>query len=314
MPNDATSTDTHIYHGVYTSTTSHPTTIDPDAVIPPLDKTCRVIRIPKKKKGAFRTIYAPRKTYKNVLRTHIDSLEAQFRKLDGKKGCGHGFSKNRSPVTNAKAHCGFRFTVSMDLEDFFDHVTVEKLQPFLDADTIDLITVDGAARQGLPTSPAAANIAAVPMDRAIKKFLKSLPGKIVYTRYADDLSFSFHKQETIDILKREIPRIVQECGWGINPGKTRHYDSKYVARRVCGINSNRYSITVPRNTRRYLRALHHQLRTGNYSKQTLMAYENYCQRKTVSLPLDSWVRAKTIGVHEWTRLVPPDPNKPQDKI
>jgi RNA-directed DNA polymerase len=105
----------------------------------------------------------------------------------------------------------------MDLADFFDSVTPEMVPENI---RFPECFPDGAARQGLPTSPALANIAASPMDREIfSKYDLSKDREadriimldcnsyapISYTRYADDLTFSSNSFERLDWLRQIIP-------------------------------------------------------------------------------------------------------------
>lgn len=137
-----------------------------------------------KRSGGFRTIYVPCPSRMADLRSLVPDLNAIQRSL-----CGpwvHGFFPGRSPVTNAKAHVGQAWTLTADLSDFFDSVQKHHLEHYLRPEVLDLVLVDGATRQGLPTSPPCANIAAIAMDAEIT----SRWPELVYTRYADDLTFS----------------------------------------------------------------------------------------------------------------------------
>lgn len=273
-----------------------------------MDKTCTVIRIPKKKKGEFRTIYSPNWVYKCALRKALPDLEKRFRHLDRDRMCGHGFVRHRSPVTNAMSHVGHRYTLCMDIADFFDSVSAERLKGLLPQETIDLVTIDGIARQGLPTSPAAANIAATAMDKAIVRWIgKKAKNQVVYTRYADDLAFSFDDPALADKITNAIPNIAGKCGWKIKKAKTRLHDGTYESRKVCGINAGQDSLAVPRKTRRAIRALRHQLRTGNFSESTRKSYADYRRHSTGEMSLEDWVAAKVRGLEEWAKLSEPAP-------
>ena len=159
----------------------------------------QIISLPKKT-GGTRTIYIP-----------DDELMTSLRQLSGRltskaqKACPenvHGFMRDRSPVTNASAHIGHQYTLCFDLQDFFESVTPDKLKGKLSKDEIAVVFVDGSARQGLPTSPAVANLAFSATDHAILKWLTKANKNVVYTRYADDLSFSFDDPALSTFLMR----------------------------------------------------------------------------------------------------------------
>jgi len=113
----------------------------------------------KKTSGKTRTIYAPSQEDPAALRAILPDLEDIQRKVCIPR-IVHGFVKDRSPVTNAMAHRGRQFTLCLDLSSFFDSVTRDKIDWVVPPSILDKILYEGAARQGLPTSPAAANIAA----------------------------------------------------------------------------------------------------------------------------------------------------------
>ena len=81
--------------------------------------------------------------------------------------------------------------------------------------------------QGAPTSPALSNLVAYRLDRRLEGFVKEAGGR--YTRYADDLLFSFDEKFTSDRqcknrLKRFANRVAViaiEEGFEVNFRKTR---------------------------------------------------------------------------------------------
>ncbi|MDC6668296.1 hypothetical protein OEZ84_26545, partial [Leclercia adecarboxylata] len=52
----------------------------------------------------------------------------------------HAFQKGRNCVTNAQAHVGKRFTLSLDLTDFFDSINPSLISPSLDPALVELVT------------------------------------------------------------------------------------------------------------------------------------------------------------------------------
>jgi hypothetical protein len=118
---------------------------------------------------------------------------------------------------------------------------------------------DGAARQGLPTSPALANIAARNLDNEILKLRGSGRfGKLfVYTRYADDLTFSFDNIYLAETLMKKVPQIVESQGFRINPTKTKLQWAGAGRRMITGVAVDK-TIHVPREIKRRIRAAKHQ--------------------------------------------------------
>ncbi len=242
------------------------------------------VDIPKKS-GGTRTIYVPTRTEKAVFRALLPEISQRVEHLPDKiREVIHGFRAYRSPVTMALQHVGHRWSICMDLSDFFPSVTEARLKGRLAKTLIEKVLIDGHAAQGLPTSPAVANLAASPMDKAILKWITKSGKQMVYTRYADDLTFSGDEDEYIPKILEAIPRIVSRCGFKVNPRKTHIYHSKGGRRTICGVSVGDNDIKVPRRTRRRLRAAQFQARNG------------------VEL-----APQRAAGLLEWTKLKEPNP-------
>lgn len=224
----------------------------------------------------MRTIYAPNREEKNRLRQILSELTKKAAKLCP-DGVAHGFMFRRSAVTNATAHIGHKYTTVFDLQDFFDSVKIHQLRGKIKEEYLPLVLVDGAARQGLPTSPACANIAASDMDKAILKWRDANASKIqfVYTRYADDMTFSYDDPETKPFLLQEIPKIIGRCGFKVNKDKTRTYAEPF--RVVTGVHVYEDRIAPLRKCKRNLRAALHQ---GNKNEANGLA--EWCKLKVPS--------------------------------
>lgn len=232
----------------------------------------RTVSIPKKN-GKMRLIYVPSESEKSTLRSMVGQLGRKAARACPENVC-HGFVRGRSPVTNALAHVGHAFTTCFDLKDFFDSVTEQHLQGKLKEYELKAVLVDGAPRQGLPTSPAVANLAASDMDKAIIKFRSKYGIQFIYTRYADDLSFSYDDPQLTKTLLDVIPTIVSRSGFKINPDKTRTMSARNGRRIITGIAVDD-DIHPTRRVKRRLRAALHQ--------QTKSA----------------------LGLQEWCKLKPP---------
>lgn len=236
----------------------------------------KIVKKPKKKRGEYRTIYCPSKKEKQKFRDILSDLEncffAQEKKILGetKNIIIHGFVPNRSIITNAECHCGFDYTINFDLQDFFDTVSPQNVKDLLPQDIINQCFIDLAPRQGLPTSPLIANIAALKLDRAILRFIGKRNLDVVYTRYADDLSFSYTEQTNKDFISkndqekslhefliRNIPNIISKNGFKSNKRKIHFQSSKFGRRNITGIKVDE-KIHPSREIKRKIRAAHHQ--------------------------------------------------------
>lgn len=246
----------------------------------------------QKRPGSFRTVCAPDPEQKAVLRQLVGRLEQKARAACPEPVL-QGFTRGKSPVTNAKAHQGFMYSLCFDLEDFFDTVTPVQLKGKISKEEAGLVLIDPGdgrglrAMQGLPTSPAVANIAASDMDKALLQAIHKSGYAIVYTRYADDLTFSFNNAQSKAWLMENVPGIVARCGFRLNARKT-HFQPASVGRRiVTGVSVGESDIKVPRAVRRRIRAAKHQAECS--------------KRKRVRATAANSLR----GLTEWAKLKTP---------
>jgi hypothetical protein len=216
------------------------------------------VKIPKGN-GKFRTIYVPNRKHKKILRGYLPRLYDKA-EIILNKNVVHGFMPGKSIVTHASAHIGKEFTYEFDLENFFDWCDYQKLKNKLTEKECRDLLFDGAARQGLPTSPILANMAAIELDKTILTHIELLDG-VIYTRYADNLAFSFDRQEYIQLLGNTIPDIVARCQFKINKKKTKLQCAKSGRRIITGIAVGQDAIYPPRRIKRKLRAALHQNKT-----------------------------------------------------
>ena len=215
----------------------------------------QILHIRKKRKGEFRTIYSPNDAEKAEFRALLPELQAIAARECG--ACVHGFMPCRSPVTNALAHKGLRFTLGFDLSDFFDTVSETHLHGKIPADLLTKVLIGGAPRQGLPTSPTVANIAATGLDYSVQAWIAASGHEIVYTRYADDLAFSFAHWHVYEQLRAAIPPLIEEAGFALNAKKTRLQDANFGRRVITGVSVGYFNVAAPREIRRKMRAAEH---------------------------------------------------------
>lgn len=214
-----------------------------------------LVKIPKKQKGQFRLIYVPNDEEKTRLRALMPQLNELQVKLCAP--CVHGFIPRKSPITNALEHKNFAFTISFDLSNFFDTVTEGMVRHLISPEILSQVFINGHTYQGLPTSPAIANLAAIGLDAKILQFCANLSEKVIYTRYADDLTFSCNNYATINALRENIPQLIVSEGFTINVKKTRIQSAKFGNRVITGVRVGKDGICAGRNLKRRIRAAQH---------------------------------------------------------
>jgi hypothetical protein len=239
----------------------------------------KTARIPKGN-GKFRVVYCPSNEEKAIYKSYMGDINRRVEQLPT-ADCIHGFMRHKSPVTMAMAHVGHAWTITMDLKDFFPSCTRERLKGKIKGKILDAVLVDNHAAQGLPTSPALANLAASDMDKAILRMLKRKNKRCVYTRYADDIAISGDNIDIIDTIINDVKKIASKCGWTIHPQKTHVYHASKGRRIICGVSVGEFDIQPTRKMKRKLRAAKHKSDLeihGAYN--SFMGLGEWCKLKT----------------------------------
>lgn len=219
--------------------------------------------------GGKRAIFAPRQALKQVQRIILDQI---LSKVPVSSAC-HGFVPKRSIRTNAEPHLKSAVVVKLDLVDFFPTIHYRRVaglfryygySPAVSHTLAALVTHrplladgkpiwPGVLPQGAPTSPALANIVCRRLDARLTALAQQFGAR--YTRYADDLTFSFATKPDIRVGRFLwwVESICQAEGFAENTRKRRVL-RRHVQQRITGVVVND-KLTIPRERRRAFRAL-----------------------------------------------------------
>ena len=154
-------------------------------------------KIPKKD-GTTREISAPDRPLKEIQRKLANVLSSVYEP----KVCAYGFIDEKNNVSNAEQHTKKRLVFNVDLKDFFSQIHFGRVRGMLmsapynltdeAATTIAQIACyKGRLPQGAPSSPVITNMICIPLDNALMRLAKNTG--CIYTRYADDITFSTYK-------------------------------------------------------------------------------------------------------------------------
>jgi len=254
-----------------------------------------------KRDGSPRSIFAPKRDLKAAQRWMLRQVAERL----PVHSAAHGFLPDRSILTNALQHVGAHTLVKVDIRDFFPTVTWRRVRGLLRkgglseqaatllsllateaprevvqfrGKTLHVATGPRALPQGAPTSPALTNALCMRLDRRMSGLARLLGCR--YTRYADDLTFSFCHADghtgagraPVGALLRGVGQILTAEGFKLHPDKTR------VVRvgerqRVTGLVINQVpkgvtapGARVPRDVLRRLRAALHNREQGKPGK------------------------------------------------
>lgn len=225
------------------------------------DTRFRIFRLAKKG-GGYRTIYAPDNAHtwrklnwvKPLIRNEANRQLQQHLLTR----IVHGFCRHASPVTNAKPHVPYQYTLTIDFSNWFNTVTPDHVAHSNLASCVTGFTMpDGCPQQGLCTSPFLANLGTYRLDTQICA-LKIRLGWFIYTRYADDLSFSSDDLEQLKALEQEVLALVTDYGYEVNPRKTHYQSSRQGRRVITGVGVDAHGVHPLRKLKRKLRAARHR--------------------------------------------------------
>lgn len=191
-----------------------------DYVLRRLDRYYKPANVPKRD-GSRRMLLVPRGRLKLLQRKIKCHILDEFPFLD----CVHGGVKRRSIVSNALPHVQKSVVFSVDLKDFFPHVTPERVFRIFSAlgfgeecarVLVKATTWKHQLPQGAPTSTGLANLSLVRADWRLRRLAQIR--RFSYTRYVDDLTLS--GESRLLNFRKLIPRIIESEGFFVKPEKT----------------------------------------------------------------------------------------------
>ncbi|WP_437613037.1 reverse transcriptase family protein [Sorangium sp. So ce834] len=264
-----------------------------------------------KRDGSARAISSPKRELKRAQRWALRNL---FERLPV-HAAAHGFLASRSIVTNAAAHAGADTIVKIDIKDFFPTITWRRVRGLLRkagvaegpatlvallateaprevvqfrGQTLHVATGPRVLPQGAPSSPAITNAICLRLDRRVSGLARKLGFR--YTRYADDLTFSFRAPEApeapglagaarprapVGALLRGVREILSAEGFRLHPGKTvvmrKGSRQKVTGLVVNGAGEAAPAARVPRERVRALRAAIRNRELGRPGKGETLA-------------------------------------------
>ena len=146
-----------------------------------------------KRKGGYRMISAPDKELKAIQ----DTINHRVLSFVNIHPAATGFRCKMSISDNVRPHLGKPYVLKTDIHDFFGSVRSPRIRkmfedmgypPKIARVLAALCCVHRCLPQGASTSPALSNIISYEMDKKLAALATEY--NLVYTRYADDLTFS----------------------------------------------------------------------------------------------------------------------------
>lgn len=218
-----------------------------------------------------------------LMSRYISKLNSQINRP--LRNIPHAYYPGRSAYSNAKKHQPFDFTISMDIKNHFNSITVEMAGDFLSNEESYLCFIDGFLPQGLSTSPVISNAVMIKVDWDILCLMKDLVtyGAMLedsifchiknfsYTRYSDDLTISFNvnseyyhlHKKIYSYIDKSVQKIMSHHGFKLNNNKKLMQLESNGFRVVTGVSVSRDLIKPTRKTKRKLRAAMYNSNVNN---------------------------------------------------
>lgn len=219
----------------------------------------------RKKSGGLRIISAPVTALKIIQRKLSQVLYSVY----APKAPVHGFVPGRSIVTNAQLHTRQRHVFNIDIADFFDSIHFGRVRGIFIAPPYQLpanvatvlaqiCCLSNKLPQGAPTSPVVSNMVCARLDSQLRLLAKEK--HCVYTRYADDITFSTrlirfpkdiaYRREDSVLVGRRLLEIMKGNDFEINWKKVRLQHRNY-SQKVTGLTVNKF----PNVDRRFVKKI-----------------------------------------------------------
>lgn len=235
----------------------------------------------KKKNGGKRKINQPAKETKMIQRWIVDSIFSHFKVHP----CSTAYEKGDSIKGNALTHIDGLYFVKLDFENFFPSILKEDIENYLkdskiklnDKDISDLARIlcirDNkklCLSIGAPSSPKVSNVLLYAFDEEVNNWCTE--NDIVYTRYADDLTFSTKNKDMYISIEKKVLEISRKIR---SPKITLNNSKRLVLSRkdwisITGVNlTSDFKISVGRKRKRYIRSLVHKHKEHGLSDKEL---------------------------------------------
>jgi retron-type reverse transcriptase len=241
-----------------------------------------------KRDGSLREVAQPAREVKAIQRWIVSELRNHLPIHPS----ATAYEKGSSIIRNAGAHRKGRFILKMDFKDFFPSIQYGDLSRHLERYCADIY--DDAERKqlifscmwvparkpplrlciGAPSSPFISNSILHDFDTEISK--QAHTDGVIYTRYADDLTFSSVKRDVLgkypgyikrSLLALKSPKLI------INTKKTVHA-SRAGKRVVTGlVLTPEGHLSVGRERKRLVRAMFHQYYIGELSEDKVQTLQ-----------------------------------------
>ena len=238
-----------------------------------------------KRRGGTRTLYAPNSKTKHL-------QKAILRRVIGPSHVhpyAYAYERGKGIKAHATLHANRAVIVGMDIVSFFPQTQAKWIREYFLATGWDnqaakvltnLTTHEGGLPQGAPTSPKLSNLVNHLLDKRLEGLARSFGAR--YSRYADDITFSFGVDDNrlVKNLVNLATQVIYECGYIPHEKEKLFIRRAHQQQLVTGLVVNDGPPRISRETKRWLRAAEHRMKTGKQatlSPAQLAGWKAYIQ-------------------------------------
>lgn len=229
-----------------------------------------------KKTGGYRRIVTSKNTELAKIQYRIKKLLEFSLRDEYIPEQSQAYQRKRGIYTNAKKHRNKKYVFILDLEDYFPTFHFGRVLGFFEKNNslklnhnlavvlTKLVTYKGTLPQGTATSPILSNYISRSLDKKLIGFARK--NGFLYSRYADDISFSTDNLKSITDLPSRLPTLIDTIdreGFKVNWSKF-NLSGPDVRHVVTGLTVNK-KVAVKKEYYKETRAMVNSLfRTGAY--------------------------------------------------
>jgi RNA-directed DNA polymerase len=213
----------------------------------------------RKDDGSFRELVEPEPALKNIQQRIVES----YLKNAPVHRAAMGYRPKLSIANHVWAHVGAKIIITADIQDFFPTTHTHRIRDwwakqFASQSAIELATIlttyRGGLPQGAPTSPALSNIVNFELDELLSHKIERSGG--VYTRYVDDMVFSWQRNyRPPSDIRQSIAASLHEFGYELKAEKWHQYRAEDEPEITGLILRKHGKVTIPDAMRQKIRQL-----------------------------------------------------------
>ncbi len=200
-----------------------------DINIDDINFTYETFKVPKKTWWQ-RIILSPNESLKKLQKQIKDIIEKEY--FDIIPDYITWFRKGLSIKDNASFHINKKLVINIDVSNFFNSIDINKIVDFF-KDKVDdinkfikITTYNWILPTWSPCSPIIWNLVFLKIDEKINSYLNRKYNNFWYSRYVDDITFSFKSDIDVEKLLENIKFILFNNWFEINQDKIKIYTSK----------------------------------------------------------------------------------------